>query len=109
MVLSILREARFVDAREVACEYRRVLGDEGFEVSWCWCWAAASWVEVLGDDGVAEACVVLEFALHFSEGVVSGFFGRLRAFDDEFEALVQLIFDLFAVFKVFLWVFVEEI
>lgn len=106
VMLAVLREARFVDGCQIAGEYHGVFGDEGFEVSRCWRGPATPRVEVLGDDGFAEAWVVVEFALHLREGVVSRVLCGLRAFDDEFEALVQLVFDLFAVFEVLLRVLV---
>jgi hypothetical protein len=40
-------------------------------------------------------------------GGFAGCFGFGGAFDDEFEALVQLVFDLLAVFEVFVGVFFE--
>lgn len=37
---------------------------------------------------------------------ISGF---LRAFDDEFETLVEFVFDLFAVFQIGFWVLLQEL
>ena len=76
--------------------------DEGFEVAGGRGGAAAARVEVFGDDLVDKVRVGVELALHLGEGEFSGLIGFGAAFDDEFEALVELIFDLFAVFEVFL-------
>jgi len=77
-------------------------GDEGFEVAGGRGGPAAAGVEVFGDDLVDEVRVGVELALHLGEGELAGFVGFAAAFDDEFEALVELVFDLFAVFEVFL-------
>ena len=53
--------------------------------------------------------VVAEFLAHFGVGVLACCAGCFAALHDEFEALVQLVFDLFAVLEVFLWVVLEEL
>ncbi len=68
--------------------------DEGFEIAWSGCRAATAWIEVFGDDGFDETFFALEFVDHLVVAKVSGGFGFVGAFDDEFEALVEFVFDL---------------
>ena len=53
--------------------------------------------------------VGLEFLAHIGVGVFACCAGCFAAFHDEAEALVELVFDLLAVFEVFLWVVLEEL
>ena len=57
----VVGEALFSDRAYWVGEDGRIWCEEGFEVAWCWGWAAAAWVEVFGDDFFAEAFVVVEF------------------------------------------------
>lgn len=102
-------EALLGDALHIRREDRHVVGDEGFEVAWCGRGAAAPWVEVFGDDGVGEGGFGSEFGAHFLVCVGTGGGSLGGAFNDEFEALIEFVFDLFAVFEVFLGVVFEEV
>ena len=66
-------------------------------------------IEVLGYNLVAESGIVLQFATHLFVAEFAGGFCFGRAFDDEFEALVEFVFDLLAVLEVSLWIVAEEI
>ena len=82
-----------------------VFGDEGFEVAGCGCWAATSRVEVFWYHLLCKTWVVVELGSHFLGSVFACEVGFFTALDDEFEALVQLILDLFAILEVLLGVF----
>lgn len=105
----VVKEARRGDGVDGFGEDCCVGGYEGLEVAWGGSRAAAAWVEGLGDDFVAEARVIFEGAGHLLMAEFSCCCGLSRAFDYEAEALVEFVFDLFAVFEVFLWVFSEEL
>jgi hypothetical protein len=109
LVSLVVDEAGFGDAADGVGEGGCVGAHEGFEVAWCRGGAATARVEVLGDHFLGEARVVVEFVAHFCGGVVAGGACCFGAFHDEFEALVELVFDLFAVLEVFLWVVLEEL
>lgn len=73
---------------------------EGFQVAWGRRWATTSRVEVLGNHFLDENRIMVQFCAHLAIGVASCCAGFLAALEDEFEALVQLIFNLFAVLEV---------
>ena len=104
----VVDEACFGDAADGVGECGCVGGDEGFEVAWCWGWATAAGVEVFWDHLLAEAWVVIEFLPHLLIGVLARNTSLVTAFHDELEALVEFVFDLFAVLEVLLWVVLKE-
>jgi hypothetical protein len=106
---GVVDEACFCDFSNLVGEYLGVRGNEGFEVAWGGGRASAARVEVFGDDLIDEAGVVLQFCAHLVVGVFAGFGGFFAAFDYEFETLIELVFDLFAVFEVLLRVLLEKL
>lgn len=95
---GVVDEAVRCDARDGVGEDSRVRGDKGFKVTWCWGWTATTWIEVFGDHFFGEIGILVEFFAHFRVCILTGELGFWAAFDDEFEALVEFVLDLFAVF-----------
>tara|TARA_R110002003_G_scaffold1156_5_gene22518 strand:- start:4228 stop:4638 length:411 start_codon:yes stop_codon:yes gene_type:complete len=105
LVTLMIDEASGRDGADGVGEDCRIVGHESFEVAWCGCGTTTSRVEVLGYHFVNETGVVVEFFAHFGVGVFTGEPGFGATFDDEFEALVEFVFDLFAVFEILFRVF----
>lgn len=81
--------------------------NESFEISRCWRWTAASGIEVLGYHLLDETRVMIELVTHFGVCVFTCETSFLTAFDDEFEALVEFVLNLFAILQVLLGIFFE--
>ena len=88
-------------------EYSGVRCDESFKISRSWCRASASRIEVLGYHLLDETRVMVELVAHFGVCVFACETGFLTAFDDEFEALVEFVLNLFAILQVLLGIFFE--
>lgn len=101
-------EAGWCDRADGIGECGGVVCDKGFEIPWCWSRSTAAGVEVLGDHLLDESRVVVEFFAHLCFCVFACDTSGLAAFHDEFEALVEFIFDLFAIFEVLRWVVLKE-
>lgn len=96
----VVDEAGGSDGLDVVSEDGHVGGREGFEVAWGGGGTAAADVEIFRDHAVAEARVRGEVALHVRLGGSAGGVCFGGAFDDELEALIKFVFDLFAVLEV---------
>lgn len=94
---------------DVICEYGCVISDERLEIAWRRRRTATARVEVLGYHLLDKTGVIVELLAHFAVGVFTCETGFLAAFEDEFEALVELVFNLFTVFEVFLGILFEEL
>jgi hypothetical protein len=105
----VVDEAGWSDGAYGVCKYGRVRGNDGFEVAWCWCWSSAAWVEVFGDHLLDETGIVVQLLAHFAFCIVASHSSLVAAFDDELEALIEFVLNLFAVLEVFLWVLLEKL
>ena len=105
----MIHEAGLCDTADWVGKCGCVGGDEGFEVARRWGGATATGVEVPWDHFLNKARVVVEFLAHLCVGVFACDAGCFTALHDELEALVELVFDLFAVFEVLLWVVLEKL
>lgn len=104
----VVDEACFGNGADGVGEGGCVFRDKGFEVARCWGGSSTARVEVLWNHFLYEMRVVVELLAHLLVGILARNAGGFAALHDEFEALVELVFDLFAVFEVFLWVVLEE-
>ena len=95
----------FSDAVDTFGEDSSVGADEGLEVAWSRGRTPTAGIEVYGNDLFTETGVALEFANHLLAREFSSHCRLFATFDDELEALIQLIFYLFPVFEVFLRMF----
>jgi hypothetical protein len=103
----MINEARGCYRADGVSENRGVGCDKSFKVSRCWCWATAPGIEILGYHFLDETGIIVELATHFGICVFACKTSFLAALDDELEALVELVLDLFAVLEVFLWILFE--
>lgn len=103
----VVDEASFGKSVDGVSENGGVGGYEGFEIAGRRSGTTTARVEVFGDNFIAEASVVVEFTGHLFVGEFACFGGFLGAFDNEFEALVEFIFDLFSIFEVLLRVLLQ--
>jgi hypothetical protein len=78
-------------------KYGGVGCDKSFEVAWSWRRTAAPRIEVLGYHLLDKTGVVVELVAHFGVCVFASETRLLTALDDELEALIELILNLFAV------------
>jgi hypothetical protein len=101
-------EACLGDGPDGVSEYGGVVGNECFEVAGRWRWTPASWVEVLWNHLLDQTRIVIKFLSHLSVGIIASHASLITAFDDELEALIQLVFDLFAILEIFFGVLLEK-
>jgi hypothetical protein len=101
-------EACLGDGSDGVSEYGGVVGNECFEVTGRWRWTSAAWVEVLWNHLFDQTRIVVKFLSHLSVGIIASHASLIAALDDELEALIQLVFDLFAVLEIFLGVLLEK-
>ena len=107
LVAAMVDEPGGGDVGDGVGEAGGVCGNEGFQVSVSGSGPATPDVEVFGDDLVCEDGVDAQFPSHFCFGVLACVEGLLRAFDDELEALVELVLDHLPVLEEQLRVFFE--
>jgi hypothetical protein len=96
------------DGSDGVSEYGGVVGNECFEVAGRWRWTPAAWVEVLWNHLFDQTWIVVKFLSHVTVGIIASHASLIAAFDDELEALIQLVFDLFAILEIFLGVLLEK-
>ncbi len=51
----------------------------------------------------------MKLSFHLFKGELASLYGFFAAFDDEFEALVKLVFNLFAVLKILVWALLKKL
>lgn len=83
--------------------------DESFEISWCWSWASTAGIEILWDHLLDKAWVVVEFLAHVAVGVFACQTRLVASFNDELEALIEFVLDLFPILEVFLRIVFQEL
>ena len=106
---GVVDKARGCDRGDRVGEYGSVVFRQRLEVSWSWSRPPASGIEVFGYHLVEESWMVCEGGSHFLMCVFSSGLSGGTAFEDEFEALVELVLDLLAVFEVFLRVVFQKL
>lgn len=96
----VVDEPGFGDAVDGVGEGGCVVGHERLEISWSWSRATTARIEVCWNHFLSDARVVVQFSAHFRLGILAGGARFFAAFYDEFEALVQLVLNLFAILEV---------
>jgi hypothetical protein len=109
MFAFVVYEACLGDGSDGISEYGSVFGDKGFEIAGCWSRTPTAWVEVLWYHLFDQTRMVVELLPHFSVGIIASYPSLFASFDDKLETLIELVFDLFAVFEIFLWILLEEL
>jgi hypothetical protein len=105
----VVDEACWCDGAYRVSEDGCVVGNEGLKIAWGWSGPSTARIEVLGYHLVNKTRVIVELTAHLGICILACELGFLAAFDDELEALVELVLDLFAVFEILLGVLLEEL
>lgn len=88
------------DGRNRVGEYGRVVCYQRLKVAGPRSGATTAYIEVFGYYLINEARITGEFGSHFVVRMVSGAFGCFTSSDDELEALVRFVLNLFTVLEV---------
>ena len=107
LIPILIQETLLSELVDCVSEDRSVRSDKSFQIARRRSRSTAARIEVFGDDLIAKSFIVVHLASHLFVGELSRRLGFLRSFNDELEPLVQLVFDLLAVFQVFLWVLLQ--
>lgn len=101
MALSlVVDESCLSDSANLVSEDCSVWRYKSLQVSRSWSRSSASWIKLLRDNLVDESRIASQFGAHFIIRILPGRLGVGAPFDDELEALIELIFNLFSIFEV---------